>query len=54
MWLVVIDAKSKFPYMLEINWTTSTDTIVVLKQIFAIEELCDVIVSDNGAQFTPK
>ena len=54
MWLVVIDAKSKFPYigMLDINRTTSEDTIGVLKQIFSIEGFCEVIVSDNGTQFT--
>lgn len=56
MWLVVIDSKSKFPYigMLDIKQTTSENTVEVLKQIFSIEGLCDVIVSDNGAQFTSK
>ena len=53
MWLIVIDSKSRFPYigMTEIGKSTARDTIAMLKHIFAIEGLCTSIVSDNGSQF---
>ncbi|XP_014676701.1 PREDICTED: uncharacterized protein K02A2.6-like [Priapulus caudatus] len=56
MWLVCIDAHSKFPYvaMLNIGKTTSEDTIDVLKQIFTIEGSPDTIVTDNGPQFVSR
>ena len=53
MWLVAIDAKTRFPYlaMMNVGQTTAKHTISALKHIFAIEGLCDTIVSDNGSQF---
>ena len=53
MWLIVIDAKSRFPYVakLEIGSTTAKDTIEAREQIFAIEGICDTLISDNGTQF---
>ena len=53
MWLLCIDAHSKYPYvaMLEVGSTTSTHTIEVLRHIFVTEGLPEVIVSDNGRQF---
>ena len=55
MWLVVIDAKSRFPYVakLEVGSTTSKHTIEVLQQVFAIEGICDTLVSDNGLSLFP-
>jgi transposase InsO family protein len=54
MWMIVIDAKSKFPFVakMEIGSTTAQATIEVLEQIFAIEGICHTLVSDNGPQFT--
>ena len=56
MWLLCIDAYSKFPYvgMMEIGQTSSKQTVQVIKDIFALEGLPDTIVTDNGAQFTSK
>jgi transposase InsO family protein len=56
MWLVCIDAHSRFPYvaMLDIGKTTSSDTIAVLRHIFITEGLPETIVTDNGPQFTSK
>ena len=53
MWLVVVDALSRFPYIVRmgIGSTTSKDTILQLKTIFSIEGLPETIVSDNGPQF---
>ena len=53
MWLVVIDAYSKWPqiHMMEANTTTSS-TFEKLQDIFAILGLPEIIVSDNDPQFT--
>lgn len=54
MWLICIDACSKFPYIgrMEIGQTTSRQTVQVLKDIFAIEGVPATIVTDNGPQFS--
>lgn len=54
MWLIIIDAKSKFPFVakMEVGATTTRATIEVLEQTFSIEGICHTIVSDNGPQFT--
>ena len=49
MWLLLIDAFSKWP---EIHEMTSTTTISKLKHIFAAQGLPERIISDNGPQFT--
>ena len=56
MWLICVDAHSKFPYvaMLNVGQTTSKRTIDVLEQIFAFEGLPDTIVTDNGTQFVSR
>ena len=53
MWLIVVDAFSKYPYvvMLNVGQTTADHTIDALQQIFAMEGLPDTIVTDNGTQF---
>ena len=56
MWMVCVDAHSKFPYVasMEVGKTTSRMTIDALKRIFSIEGLPETIVTDNGPQFTSK
>ena len=51
MYLVVVDAYSKFPEMVRVPSTTSTATIKVLRDIFSRFGLCDILVSDNAPQF---
>ena len=53
MWLICVDAFSKYPYvvMLNIGQTTAAHTVDALQQIFSLEGLPDTIVTDNGTQF---
>lgn len=51
MWLIVVDAKSKWPEVISMNTTTAERTIEKLKDIFAIHGLPEQIVVDNGPQF---
>ncbi|XP_049800180.1 uncharacterized protein K02A2.6-like [Schistocerca nitens] len=51
-WLIVIDAFSNFPFVVPMQSTTSAQTIQALTSIFCIEGLPEVLVSDNGPQFT--
>ncbi|CAC5397393.1 unnamed protein product [Mytilus coruscus] len=51
MFLIVIDAHSKWPEVIPMKSTTSTQTIRVLRTIFARAGLPEQIVSDNGLQF---
>ncbi|XP_055909300.1 uncharacterized protein K02A2.6-like [Eupeodes corollae] len=52
MWLIVVDSKSKFPFVVRMASTTSEATIQALRSIFALEGLPKTLVSDNGTQFT--
>ena len=54
MWLLCVDAHSKFPYvgMMEVGQTSSQQTVQVLRDIFSLEGLPNTIVTDNGPQFT--
>lgn len=52
MWLIVVDAFSKFPYTIEQTSSTSATTICALQKILAVEGLPSTIVTDNGTQFT--
>lgn len=54
MWLVCIDAHSKYPYtaILEQGRTTAKDTVAVLEHFFLTEGTPLTIVTDNGPQFT--
>ena len=52
MLLVVIDAHSKWPEVIEMSSTTSCATIRVLRTLFATYGLPRQLVSDNGPQFT--
>ena len=50
--LVVVDAHSKWPEIFPTKSITTTTTINKLSESFATHGLPDVIVSDNGTQFT--
>jgi len=51
MWLLVIDAYSKWPEVHAMSATTAQATVQQLRKIFAIHGLPQMIVSDNGPQF---
>ena len=52
MFLLVIDAHSKWLEAVPMTTTTSTQTIAALKNIFATHGLPVSLVTDNGPQFT--
>ena len=52
MFLVCVDAHSKWPEVKIMNSTTTTKTLEVLRQIFAGTGIPEQIVTDNGPQFT--
>lgn len=51
-YLVIVDAYSKWPEIFKTPSTTTSKTIEMLDETFARHGICDVIVSDNGPQFT--
>ncbi|PIO55758.1 integrase core domain protein, partial [Teladorsagia circumcincta] len=51
-YLVVVDAFSKWPEVIPMTSTTSTATLRELRRLFAQFGLPQIIVSDNGTQFT--
>lgn len=51
MYLVIMDAYSKWPEVIEMTSTTASKTIDVLRQVFSAHGLPDHVVSDNGPQF---
>ena len=52
MFLVVVDAHSKWPEVRELRVTTAAKTIEVLRQLFSAYGLPEQLVTDNGPQFT--
>uniref|UniRef100_A0A914Z7V0 RNA-directed DNA polymerase n=1 Tax=Panagrolaimus superbus TaxID=310955 RepID=A0A914Z7V0_9BILA len=50
MWLVLVDAASKFVFIERMSITTSKATIIILDKIFSYFGFPDVLVSDNGPQ----
>ena len=52
MFLIIVDAYSKWIDVSVMNSTTSESTIAKLEQVFATHGLCDMIVTDNGSAFT--
>ncbi|EYC10720.1 hypothetical protein Y032_0054g2515 [Ancylostoma ceylanicum] len=51
-YLVVVDAFSKWPEMIDMSTISATKTVKALKSLFARYGLPQTIVSDNGTQFT--
>ena len=51
MWLIVIDACSKWPEVIAMTSTTAEKTINALKSLFSRYGIPDHVVSDNGPQF---
>ena len=51
MYLVVVDAHSKWPEIFKMKSTTSSDTISILRTLFARAGVPMQLVSDNGPQF---
>ena len=51
MYLVVVDAYSKFPEVVKMTTTTATTTINALRDIFSRHGLPEILVSENGPQF---
>ncbi|XP_029115138.1 uncharacterized protein K02A2.6-like [Scleropages formosus] len=49
--LVVVDACSKWPEVFSMSSTTATQTITVLRELFARTGVPEQLVSDNGPQF---
>jgi len=52
MFLIAVDAHSKWPEVIPMMSTTSQKTIARLRTIFARNGLPDQICTDNGPQFT--
>ena len=52
MFLIIVDAHSKWIESVIMNEITAPSTILQLRKVFAIHGLPDVIVSDNGPTFT--
>ena len=52
MYLVLMDAYSKYPEVVNMNTTTSSATINILREVFSRQGLPEILVSDNGPQFT--
>lgn len=52
MFLLVIDAHSKWPEIIQVKDTTSSTTIQILKSLFVRYGICDEIISDNGTSLT--
>ena len=52
MFLIVVDAHSKWPEVIQMSSTSAEQTVVVLRQLFATYGLPLQLVLDNGPQFT--
>eukprot|EP00731_Ephydatia_muelleri_P017950 Em0010g1048a len=51
MFILLVDAHSKWPEVFEMPNTTSQKTIEILRQVFSAYGLPEQLVSDNGPQF---
>ena len=53
MFLIVVDAYSKWPEVIRMSSSTSSETTKVLLSLFSRHGLPDKLVSDNGANLCP-
>ena len=51
MWMILVDAKSKWPEVIQMKSTTASRTIEVLRSLFSRFGIPHQLVSDNGPQF---
>ena len=51
MYMLVVDAHSKWPEIWEMKSTSATRTVEVLKHLFSLYGLPEQVVTDNGPQF---
>ena len=51
MWLVLVDAQSKWPEVMQMKSTTASKTVEVLRSLFSRFGIPHQLVSDNGPQF---
>ena len=52
MWLIIVDACSKWPEVIAMTSTTAVKTVDILRSVFSRYGIPDQIVTDNGPQFT--
>ena len=51
MWLILVDAQSKWPEVIQMKSTTASKTVEVLRSLFSRFGIPHQLVSDNGPQF---
>ena len=51
MWLILVDAQTKWPEVIQMKSTTASKTIEVLRSLFSRFGIPHELVSDNGPQF---
>ena len=51
-YLIVIDSHSQWPEVISLTSATTTATIAALRRIFSQHGLPEIVVSDNGTQFS--
>ena len=51
MWLILVDAQSKWPEVIQMTSTTASRTVDVLRSLFSRFGIPHQLVSDNGPQF---
>lgn len=49
--LIMVDSYSRWPELFMVNNTTSATVIRLLRTVFSIHGLCELIASDNGSSF---
>ena len=54
MFVIMVDANSKWPEVFEMNSTSAENTIAILRHVFSAYGLPQHLVSDNGPQFVSK
>uniref|UniRef100_A0A914QA85 RNA-directed DNA polymerase n=1 Tax=Panagrolaimus davidi TaxID=227884 RepID=A0A914QA85_9BILA len=52
MWLIIIDSRSKYPFVIKMIKTTAAATIKALDSVFTLVSYPDFVISDNGPQLT--